>query len=196
MDCSAWQIADVFVTARGAKIYKATAPEGLPCAWVPAARVRAPFGLSSFDKDCNATRMNMDICVEDEEFVRQCQELDRWAVQYVSEHSERLFKKKMTEIEVLAAYTPCMRPPKDPKYSPLLKTKVDRQGRRAITFWNADGEQGAEPQEWRRYELKVAMVVSHLWQMGASFGLVIQVTDVQLFPREGMEPAARSNPFA
>ena len=120
MDCSAWQIADVFVTARGAKIYKVTSPEGQPCTWLPAARVRAPFGPGSFDKDCNATRLNLDICVEDEQLLGECGALDRWAVGYLAEHSERLFKKKMTEQQVVEAYTPCMRPPRDPKYAPLL----------------------------------------------------------------------------
>ena len=196
MNCSAWRLGDVFVTHRGAKIYKATAPEGQPCTWLPAARVRAPFGPGSFDKDPNASRLNLDICVEDEELLRECETLDKWAIEYLTEHSERLFKRKMTEAQVRAAYTPCTRPPKDPKYSPLLKTKIDREGHRAIKFWTADGESGAEPLEWRRFELKVAITVSHLWQMGTSFGLVLQATDIQLFPREGAEPAVRSNPFA
>jgi len=197
MNLADWHLEDVHVTPRGAKIYRAVAGASRqPCLWIPKAQVRAPFGLSSFEKDVNATRLNLDLCLEDPDFLQEAELLDKWAVAYITKHSERLFKKQMTEAQVLAAYTSCVRPPREAKYCPMLKTKVDRQGSRALKFWTADGEPGAEPLEWRRFEYRVAITVSHLWYMGSSFGLVLQTTDVQLFPREGMEPPQRSNPFA
>ena len=196
MNCAAWHLDDVHTTTRGAKVYRATSETGRSCTWIPKAQVRAPFGPSTFDKDADATRLNLDICLEDPELLQEAEQLDKWAIEYLVKHSERLFKKQMTEAQVRAAYTSCVKPPRDSKYSPMLKTKVDRQGARALKVWTADGEPGAEPLEWRRFDCKVAITISHLWQMGGSFGLVLQTTDVQLFPREGMEPAQRSNPFA
>ena len=43
--------------------------------------------------------------------------------------------------------------------------------------------------------MKVIVRVSHLWIMGAAFGLVLQVTDAQLFPKESDRLGPRENPF-
>ena len=43
--------------------------------------------------------------------------------------------------------------------------------------------------------MKAVIRVSHVWIMGAAVGLVLQITDAQLFPKESARVGLRENPF-
>ena len=195
MDFTSWQMEDVFVTPKGAKICRVSNKDGDECLWTPGAAMAAPFGPSSFDKDPNARRQSLDFVLADPVVREQASALDAWAVEYISTHSERLLKKPMTMSQVQTAYNSCVREAKDPKFHPKLKCKVDLEGKHALCLWDDQGHPVPYPSNWRDVELKAVIRVSHLWIMGAAFGLVLQVTDAQLFPKESSGGGPRENPF-
>ena len=77
----------------------------------------------------------------------------------------------------------------------MLKCKIDREGRNALRLWDDKDAAIPYPSNWRQIEMKVVIRVSHIWIMGAAFGLVLQITDAQLFEKESDRLGPRENPF-
>jgi hypothetical protein len=61
--------------------------------------------------------------------------------------------------------------------------------RGACRFWTVSGEEREPPADWRDAELTPCLHMSHLWMMGGSCGLVVNVCDVLV------TEASRSFPF-
>ncbi len=106
-----WSIDDVICTSRGSKIANLKCDDGNKCAYTPPTEhVRIPFEASTFDKDPTARRLNLvlecDIELQDE-----IKSFDAWAIQYLTEHSERILKKTMTSEQVAAGYSSCLKAP-------------------------------------------------------------------------------------
>jgi hypothetical protein len=190
MAYSSLALANVSVTAKGAKMALLTngADSSDRCNYTFSEPTRCPFGPSNFDKDPKATRQNLDIRVSgDAAFFFDG--LDAWAIDYICAHSERLFKKSLSLAQVKDMYHPCIR--KAPGYEPLLRTKFNAAGTRgACRFWAAGGEEREAPVDWREAEVTPHVHVSHLWMMGGSCGLVVNVCDLLV------TEASRSFPFA
>jgi hypothetical protein len=126
MAYSSLALANVSVTAKGAKMAMLT--DGVNrCHYTLQSPTRCPFGPSTFDKDPNATRMNLDIRVSGDA-ADYFDGLDSWAVDYICAHSERLFKNNLTLAQVKDMYHPCLR--RAPGYEPLLRTKYNVEGTR------------------------------------------------------------------
>jgi hypothetical protein len=178
MAYSMLSLANVSITAKGAKMAVLTngADSSDRCNYTFSEPTRCPFGPSNFDKDPKATRQNLDIRVSGDaaEFFEG---LDAWAIDYICTHSERLFKKSLSLAQVKDSYTPCLR--KAPGYEPLLRTKFNTAGTRgACRFWTAGGEEREAPVDWREADVTPHVHVSHLWMMGGSCGLVVNVCDL------------------
>jgi hypothetical protein len=95
----------------------------------------------------------------------------------ITAHSERLFKKKLSLAQVRDMYHPCLR--RAPGYDPLLRTKYNAAGTRgACRFWTLAKEQRGPPTDRREAEVTPHVHISHLWMMGSSCGLVVNVTDM------------------
>ena len=187
MAYSSLALANVTVSAKGAKM-AALSSGADRCNYTFAEPTRCPFGPSNFDKDPNATRQNLDIRVSGDA-AAFFDGLDAWAIDYICTHSERLFKKSQSLAQVKDMYHPCVR--KAPGYAPLLRTKFNAAGTRgACRFWTAGGEQREAPVDWREAELTPHVHMSHLWMMGGSCGLVVNVCDLLV------TEASRSFPFA
>ena len=74
--------------------------------------------------------------------------------------------------------------------APLLKTKVNTAGNHAVRFWDANGEMTTEPSEWKTTGIIPCLQIKSLWIMSGNFGVVIETTDVQVFPQEINSPFA------
>jgi hypothetical protein len=110
-------------------------------------------------------------------WLRFFQALDEWAVEYITAHSERLFKKTLTLAEARDCYHPRLR--QAANYPPLLRTKLNMPGSRgACRFWTSDQQQRGPPVDWREAELTAHLHISHLWLMGGSCGLCVNCTDL------------------
>ena len=123
-----FQLAEVVTSVRGSKTARVLASDGSTYVVYRATDngLCAPFGPGSFDKSADATRMNFEIRLDDENDLAWFDQHDAWAAQYITEHSERLFKKAMTQEQVAAGYHPCIR--RKEGYAPLLHTKVNSDG--------------------------------------------------------------------
>jgi hypothetical protein len=190
MAYSSLALANVSITAKGAKmaVLSNGADSHDRCNYIFSEPTRCPFGPSNFDKDPKATRQNLDIRVTGDAAVF-FEGLDAWAIDYICAHSERLFKKTLSLAQVKDMYHPCIR--KAPGYEPLLRTKFNAAGTRgACRFWTAGGEEREAPVDWREAEVTPHVHVSHLWMMGGSCGLVVNVCDLMV------TEASRSFPFA
>ena len=125
MAYSSLSLANVSVTSKGAKMAMFLTDGSNRCHYTFSEPTRCPFGPSNFDKDPNARRMNLEIRVSGEaaDFFDG---LDAWAIEYITAHSDRLFKKNLAQVRDM--YHPCLQ--RAPGYEPLLRTKYKVAGTR------------------------------------------------------------------
>ena len=182
---------EIFVTKYGAKICRI---RGLEDEFIitPSTYLRLPFDASNFDKDPEAQRLSLAIETDDE-LKNVFTVFDAWVVQYMAEHSVRIFKKEMTLEQVKACYNSCLKESKEP-YPPILKCKIDKGNRKGICCWSPSGHRVDPPGDWRTVLIKPRLHVSHVWLNNSTCGVVIQITDAEVIPRDA-EPKPRENPF-
>ena len=152
--------------------------------------MRTRFGASAFDENVNAVRRNLDFDLEEGETLERLKAVDAWAIEYLTENSERLLKKKLSRAEVENGYTPLVR-----VYGSCssVKSKINLRGSRAATYWDEQGKQILEPpaeSTWQDFAYAAHVSVPQLWIMANTFGLLLETTALQL-----SAPAA-TNPFA
>ena len=155
-----WQLADVHVTSKGAKQCQLSAAKE-PVIYIPDEALTVPFGLSSWEE---SSRKNLELrCTSDvEPFFLQ---LDEWACAYLVQHSERLFKKKLTPEQVAENYRSPLTKKGD--YPALLRSKIKTTG-------------AARARIWKDFLVKPKLHIRSLWIMGTTFGFTIECTDVQI----------------
>jgi len=66
------------------------------------------------------------------------------------------------------------------KYDTLLRSKIATSGTWATRFCSPDGKEASPPTQWRGATFKPRLHISHLWIMGTSCGLAINVTELQI----------------
>ena len=169
-----WSLADVHVNAKGAKTCQ-LAVDGRPMHRSSGGFCTAPFGPSNFEKDALATRQNLELRIP-KDLETYFDEVDQWMLNYLETHSERIFKRVLSKEQVRDAYHPTLKRQGD--YPPLLRMKIDSDGRRACRYWTAEQQKRKAPIDWRGAELKVMFHLSHLWILGTSCGLVVNATDL------------------
>ncbi len=166
-----WSLADVHVNAKGAKTCQLQ--EGAQRVLYTAdVYCTVPFAPSNFDKDPAATRLNLELRVPPS-IEAYFDEVDAWAVEYLTAHSERLFKKTLTLEQTKEAFHPTLK--RHAEYPALLRTKLDTTGRRACKFWTPDQQKRDAPEDWRSSEVRPHLHISHLWIMGRECGIVCNV---------------------
>lgn len=172
------QLAEATISARGAKTCQLTGAQGPVIFQLgsKASPTSTPFGASAFNDEA-ATRKTLDFRLteqQDESF----KQFDKWAVSYLAEHSERLFKKKQTEAQIQEHY----RSPLTRKegFAPLLRCKINTVGKSAARCWDEEANKVKLPEDLRQFELVPQLHLSHLWIMGRDFGWVLNVTDLMV----------------
>ena len=180
MTAQNWQLADVHVSAnKGAKtsLLSSVDYQGGKVVFIGEHSCEAPFGPTNFDKDPLAVRQNLELRLTAEQD-KYFTSVDSWAQNYIVANSERLFKKKMSLEQIKEQYhSPIKR---NEKYEPLLRTKVSTSGTWATRYWTPDGKEAVPPTQWRGATFRPRLHISHLWIMGTSCGLAINVTDLQV----------------
>ena len=173
-------IADQLTTTRGTKpCLIVDQANKAPIKIIPTETLVAPFGINSYED--SALRKNFEILctafLED-----YATELDKFILTYVHLHCERLLKKKVTYTQLQEMYKSPLH--RKEGYAPLLKTKCNTAGNHAVRFWDANGEMTTEPSEWKTTAVLPKLQIKSLWVMSGNFGVVIETTDVQVFPEE------------
>ena len=103
-----WHLSDQTVNSKGQKSCQLTA-DHQPVKFQLGDGLRMRFGASTFDKNVDAVRRNLDFDLEEGDALEKLKEIDAWALDYLTEHSERLLKKKLSKGEVENGYTPLVR---------------------------------------------------------------------------------------
>ena len=188
-------IDDVFTAPRGSKSARIRCGDGGELAFTPACKLRVPFAPSSFDKNPNATKLNLQLSIEDEATLRELKSFDEWVVEHVAQNSERLLRKSMTKEQVQSVYTSNLKS-KD-GFAPLLKTQLHLAGRNAVCYWGdynstIDPPPPPGPDAWKGTHIEARICFTHLWFMAGQFGVVARLTDVKFVEEPRVE---RKNPF-
>jgi len=197
IDTANVSLRDVFVTRHGAKIAGIKDGEG-ELIYQPNVFLRVPFEPSTFDKDPNATRLNL-ILETTPQVQEAFQQFDEWLIQYLAEHSERILKKRLTVEQVRANYSSPIRT--SDKYPATLKVKMHTAGTNEVCLWHnlcsRPKPQTEAPARWRDYRVSPRLHVCHLWIMGSTFGPVVRITDALLDEDENAPEVRkeRENPF-
>ena len=183
-----WYLSDQTVSSKGQKSCMLTAIHQ-PVKFQLGEALRTRFGASTFDKNLDAVRRNLDFDIDNEAALARLKEIDNWALEYITANSERLLKKQLSRTEVENGYSPLV---KTYGATNSCKTKLNIRGSRSATFWNEQGEQMEAPSEgtWQDFSYSAFVGVPQLWIMQGTFGLLLETQALQL------RPPAASNPFA
>ena len=186
-----WHLSEQSVSSKGQKSCQLTADHHT-VNFTLGDGLRTRFGASTFDRNLDAIRRNLDFDLSEGDALECLRAIDAWALDYITEHSERLLKKKLSRAEVENGYTPLVR-----TYGSCAsaKTKINIRGPRAATYWLPTGEQMPDcPAEgtWQDYAYKVQVSIPQLWIMQGTFGLLLEATALCLSPPAAVNPFAKS----
>ena len=183
-----WHLAETAVSAKGQKSCLLTANHQ-PVRFQLGSGLRTRFGASTFEKNVDAARRSLDFDLDEADALARLKEIDAWALDYITTHSERLLKKKLSRSEVENGYNPLV---KTYGSSSSVKSKINIRGSRSATFWNEKGEQILDPPAdgtWQEFAYTAYVAIPQLWIMAGSFGMLLETTALML-----CAPAA-TNPF-
>ena len=138
--------------------------------------VRSPFGASSYGDEAS-TRKTIEFSLEPDQII-EWEQVTKWARQYLLHHSERLFKKKLSEASISENFRAPVTQKGD--YRPLLRCKITTAGLNACRVWDQAGKRIELPEDLRNVPVAARLAVERVWMMSKEMGLVLTVTDLQL----------------
>ena len=177
---SSFKLAEQCVTQRGAKFCNLSESGTKVTLFPTSEAIVCPFGPGNFDKDTAATRLTLELRCNQEMCIYFAQ-FDLCAKTYLFEHSERLFGKSLTQQQIEEGYHPALTYHANNTYSPNLRTKVDTQGRREVSYWTPEGVRRDAPEYWSRVTVVPALEICNLWVMSRELGWVIQCTALKVY---------------
>ncbi len=184
LDTSNWHIKDPQISARGAKscpVLKANGEKVFFNLGSKSEPVSSPFGATSFNDEATSRKtIEFNLTEEQEE---QFKKFNEWAIGYLSEHSERLFKKKLTPDQVSEGYRSPVT--KKGSYRGHLRCKINSSGTTMVRCWSTEDIRRELPADLRNHEMVPRINVSHIWMMSREYGWVFQVNDLMVC--EGVE---------
>ena len=142
-------LADRLVSSRGAKscTLTANATKLIVTVGSRTEMLTTPFGASSFgDEVSNKKTIEFRLPPQ---WLPYFQALDDWAVPYLAEHSERLFKKTLSVEQVRDSYKPCVN--QKGSYPATLRCKINVGGGSAVRCWNGLDQRIPVPDDFRNY---------------------------------------------
>jgi hypothetical protein len=174
-----WHIKEPQISARGAKsctIQDATGGKIFFTLGAKSEPVTTPFGATAFNDEltCRKTiEFNLSPAQE-----LQFDKFDKWSIGYLALHSERLFKKQLTEEQVREGY----RSPVTRKagYGAHLRCKINTSGKGMVRCWDVNGQRMELPADLRYSDMVPRVNISHLWMMSREYGWVFQTNDLLL----------------
>ena len=101
-------MSDQAVSSKGQKSCQLSA-DNQPVKFQLGEGLRTRFGASTFDKNVDAVRRNLDFDVDEEAALARLKEIDAWALEYITANSERLLKKQLSRTKVENGYSPLVK---------------------------------------------------------------------------------------
>ena len=132
------------------------------------APLTTPFGAGSFNnEETNRKTLELRCTPELQTFIER---IDAWALIYLADNTERLFKGKVPE------YRDCLQKKGD--YTPTVRCKLNVSGQKACRFWTEKYEKMEMPVDLRECGLVPRVQVKSMYVMGKEVGLVLEVSDI------------------
>ena len=168
-----------------------TARPIVQCVGANEARLRAPFGVSSFQGEgIKNDRMNLEFTAESTELVAFFKALDE-AVQAVAlQRCANWFKKELSKEEIASLYKPILTEKEG--YTPTFRTKIN-VGKRPAKIHRAVDSGGSGKFEYAPGTLNdvtpdarfcPVIEISGMWFMSRMFGVSLATTHVIVYPSE------------
>ena len=149
-------------------------------------RLRTRFGASTFDKNIETSRKNLDFDItNDKQICAMLKQIDDWAIQYIFDNSSKILKKVMSKDVIKENYKPLLTQYGD---TIRVKTKINTAGHRAVQCWDEDKNHCDLPEDWIGAEYDVQVSIPQLWIMGSSFGLTMETTNLLIHPLQNECP--------
>jgi len=181
LDLSKWHLADVATSSKGQKTCQLT-NDHKPIAFHLGSRLRTRFGASSFDKNVESIRKNLDFDVTcDKQICALLKRIDDWAIQYIFDNAAKILKKAMSKDVIKENYKPLLTQYGD---TMRVRTKINTSGHRVCSCWDEDRNPRELPEDWLNAEYDVQVSLPQLWIMGSSFGLTMETTNLLVRPIE------------
>ena len=136
------------------------------------------FNATAF-QDPDANRVTLSINA-DEQLQELAKKIDQFLLEKVHKDPAKHLGKAMSAAEVESAYTPVLRANGD--YTPLVKVKLQKDGRYAVRCWTRSGERCPIPEDWREVLFTPRVWIKGLWvaQGGRSWGAQLEMIDCQI----------------
>ena len=87
-----WHLSEQSVSSKGQKSCQLTA-DHQAVKFLLGNGLRTRFGASTFDKNADAIRRNLDFDLEEGEPLEHLKAIDAWALDYITQHSERFSRR-------------------------------------------------------------------------------------------------------
>ena len=171
LNLSKWHLADVTISSKGQKTCVLT-NDHKPIAFFLGSNLRTRFGASSFDKNVETSRKNLDFDItQDKQIIAMLKEIDLWVIQYIFDNAARILKKVMSKDVITENYKPLVTSYGD---NVRVKTKINTSGHRMCQCWDEEKNTRELPEDWQSNEYEVQVSLPQLWIMGSSFGLTLE----------------------
>jgi hypothetical protein len=182
-----WIVRDAVISSRGAKSCQIehTEPDAggdskikfnIASMELPS---KTPFGATTFNNEISSQK-TIEFHLTDGE-MDQMQGLVEWLADYLSKHSERIFRKSMSREQVFET----IRNPVTQRsgYLPHIRCKIRPS---SVRVWDSEGKARPLPDDLRQYNLVPRITIEKLWIMSRECGLVLQVSDLMILDKEEM----------
>jgi len=168
-------VLDPVASSKGGQKNSVIAREGQHAFWTIPSPVTPLWQPSAFKSVSGDSTGRLSLCLSgDESVMNEAQELDTWAVDYATLHSERLFGKVLSRDSVSDRYNGIFK--KADKYPPFLKIKIGSD-RNAPSYWDVDKQKREAPEDFTTCSLNCRVRLVGFWYMNTSFGLTCQLMD-------------------
>ena len=172
-----WHLAEQSISSKGQKTCQLTS-DHKPVTFNLGSSLKTRFGASTYDKNVESTRQNLDFQItNDKQIQGLLEEIDKWAVDYILKHGRTCMKKIMSK-EIIKEH-----------YKPLLsiygdrvstETKINTGGHRKCRCWDEEKNPRDFPEDWLSNVYDVKVSIPQLWIMGSDFGLTMECIDLMI----------------
>ena len=108
LNLTKWHLAEVTTSSKGQKTCQLT-NDHKPIRFHLGSRLRTRFGASSFDKNVESNRKNLDFdLTHDKQICAMLKQIDDWAIQYIFDNGATILKKVMSKDVIKENYKPLL----------------------------------------------------------------------------------------
>jgi len=148
---------------------------GKQAIWFIPGLVQPLWQPSAFSNSLNGESSGrLSLCLKGtEDFLKEAQLIDNWAIDYAANDSERFFGKKLSADQIKDRYNGIYKA--SDKYDPFVKVKL-ASDKGAPTYWTPEKTQRGAPEDFTNSQLMCQIRLVGFWFMQTSWGLTAQLS--------------------